>query len=345
MPPVSVLPVADRPAAAQALLPPAPPRIVGPDGLPLLGRHAGSLQGCDWHRLAPPYRHGAPWRFLHHKRWHYVALSAPEMFCAVALVDLGWFTTCFAWAFERTEGDMLANFAQDGWPGRLSGRLADDGLGISRFARAGVTIELGPDGLALRSPWLEVDAAFGPAAAPALVAAGLVPGGGVHATQKSGCLALSGEVRTWRGEHPLAGGTASIDYSNGLLPRETAWRWASAHDGDLGFNLGTGYFGANENALWLDGALHPLAAARFLHDHQDPMAPWRLFTEDDCLDLVFTPQAARREERRLRSARIAASRYVQPFGTYSGWVRATSDAPKRMVAQLAGVTEQHFARW
>jgi hypothetical protein len=328
--------------AVHALLPPAPERIVGADGVPALGRHAGILRGCDWERLAPPHAHGALWRRLHPKRWHYAALSSERMFCAVAIVDLGWMTTCFAWAFERDDGDMLANFSQDGLPGRLSAALAPDARGNSTFSRRGVSIDLGPAGLSLRSPWLEIDANFGPAPAPALVACGLVKGGAVHATQKTPGLALEGEVRTWRGEYPLHGGIASIDYSNGLLARQTAWRWASGHDAELGFNLQAGYFGGNENALWLDGGLFPLAPAHFIHDAGDPLEPWRVFTEDDCLDLVFTPLAARREARNLR---LAASRYVQPFGTFSGWVRSAPDAPKRMVTRLAGVTEQHFARW
>ncbi|WP_338764504.1 DUF2804 domain-containing protein [Massilia sp. METH4] len=325
-----------------AVLPPAPERIVGADGRPALGRHAGILRGCDWERLAPPYAHGALWRRLHHKRWHYAALVAEQMFCSVAIVDLGWMTTCFAFAFERGDGDMLANFSQDGLPGRFSATLARDGTGTSTFSRKGVFIDLGPQGLSLRSPWLEIDASFGAAPAPALVACGAVPGGAVHATQKTPGLPLEGEVRTWRGEYPLQGGIASIDYSNGLLARQTAWRWASGHDAMLGFNLQAGHFGAQENALWLDGGVYPLAAARFVHDGKEPLEPWRVFTEDDCLDLMFTPLAARREARNLR---IAASRYVQPFGTFSGWVRSSPDAPKRMVAQLAGVTEQHFARW
>ncbi|QBE65330.1 DUF2804 domain-containing protein [Pseudoduganella lutea] len=323
-------------------LPPAPDRIVGADGLPVLGRHAGILRGCDWERLAPPYVRGRLWRRLHHKRWHYAALSAEGMFCAVAIVDLGWMSTCFAYAFERGDGDMLANFSQDGLPGRLSAAVAADGTGNSTFSRRGVSIDLGPAGLSLRSPWLEIDASFGAAAAPALVASGIVKGGGVHATQKTGGLALEGEVRTWRGEYPLHGGTASIDYSNGLLARRTAWRWASGHAADIGFNLQAGYFGASENALWLDGGLFPLGPAHFVHAADDPMEPWRMFTEDDCLDLIFTPVAARREERNLR---IAESRYVQPFGTFSGWVRSTPDAPKRMVGHLAGVAEQHLVRW
>lgn len=328
--------------ALHAVLPPAPERIVGADGTPALGRHAGILRGCDWERLAPPHAHGALWRRLHHKRWHYAALSCERMFCAVAIVDLGWMSTCFAWAFEREDGDMLANFSQDGWPGRRSATLAPDARGSSAFSRRGVAIDLGPAGLTLRSPWLEIDASFGAAPAPALVACGLVAGGAVHATQKSPGLALEGEVRTWRGEYPLDGGTASIDYANGLLARQSAWRRASGHDAELGFNLQAGNLGGNENALWLDGGLFPLAPARFLHDAGDPLEPWRVFTEDDCLDLVFTPLGARREE---RNRRLAASRYVQPFGTFSGWVRSAPDAPKRMVTRLAGVTEQCLARW
>jgi hypothetical protein len=38
---------------------------------------------------------------------------------------------------------------------------------------------------------------------------------------------------------------------------------------------------------------------------------------------------------------VAASRYLQPIGTFSGWVRSAPDQPKRMVTQLMGVTEDH----
>jgi len=321
----------------------APPAsIVGADGRPVLGRFAGLGHGFDWARLAPPHAHNPLWRRLHHKRWHYVALATERIFCAVAIVDLGWMSTCFGYAFDRSDGDMMANFSEDGLPGRFSVALADDAGGTSRFERRATRIEIGPDGLTLRCPWLEIDARFAQPHSPLLLATGLVPGGAVHATQKSGGLALDGEVRTWRDEYALAGGVASFDYSNGLLPRETAWRWASAHDLALGFNLQAGYFGACENALWLDGALHPLGPARFIVDRKDAMAPWHVFTEDDCLDVVFTPDGARRQNRNLK---IAASRYVQPVGTFTGWVRGTPEGPKRPVERLAGVTEDHFSRW
>jgi hypothetical protein len=330
--------IADLPAA----LPPAPARVVGADGQPVLGRFAGVLQGCDWERLARPHARGGLWRRLHNKRWHYVALATEQIFCAVAIVDLGWMSTCFGYAFDRSDGDMMANFSTDGLPGRLSVAVADGAGGTSRFERGATRIEIGPDALTVRCPWLEIDARFGAAPSPALLATGLVQGGSVHATQKSGGLPLSGEVRTWRDEYRLDGGVASFDLSNGLLARETSWRWASAHALDVGFNLQAGYFGACENALWLNGALYPLGPARFIVDRKDVLAPWHIFTEDDCLDVIFTPAAARREQRDLK---IAASRYVQPLGTFSGWVRGTPEQPKRPIERLAGVTEDHFARW
>ncbi|TFV93745.1 DUF2804 family protein, partial [Oxalobacteraceae bacterium OM1] len=72
------------------------------------------------------------------------------------------------------------------------------------------------------------------------------------------------------------------------------------------------------------------------------LAPWHVQTDDDCLDLHFQPEGARREDKNLV---IAASRYVQPIGSFSGWVRADRTAPMRRVERLAGVTEDHRARW
>jgi hypothetical protein len=111
---------------------------------------------------------------------------------------------------------------------------------------------------------------------------------------------------------------------------------------ELGFNLQAGYFGDHENALWLDGDLIALGPAHFLYDKKDALSQWHIFTEDDMLDLIFTPEGARRDNKKMM---VAASRYLQPIGTFSGWVRAAPDAPKRMVTQLMGVTEDHSSRW
>lgn len=332
--------------AAPASLPAAPASVIGNDGLPRFGRYAGQVDGFDWAALAAPYARGALWRRFHHKRWHYVALATEHIFCAVAIVDVGWTSTAFAYAFDRDDGDMLANFSQDGLPGR-SASLAGHAGGTSRFRTRKSNIVIDSDGagrhrLELRCDHVEIDAEFGPGAAPLLLAVGPIAKGSVHATQKSSGMPLTGEVRTWRDDYDLAGGVASYDYSNGLLARETAWRWASAHSLELGFNLQAGYFGANENALWLDGRIYPLGPAHFLYDASDPLARWHIFTEDDLLELHFTPDGARREDKNLL---VAASRYLQPIGTFTGWVRSGPEQPKRMVHQLVGVTEDHHSRW
>lgn len=327
-------------------LPTAPPSLLDADGRPCFGRFAGQVGPIDWRALAPPFARSRCWRRFHHKRWHYVALYTDRIFCAFAIVDLGWTSTAFAYAFDRKNGAMLADFAQDGLPG-LSARLADHAGGSSWFKtrRSRIAIACradGSHGLALHCDGLDIDAEVTPGMAPLLLAVGPVANGSVHATQKSSGMPLRGTLRIAGAEHDLADGIASLDYSNGLLARDTAWRWASAHDLDMGFNVQAGYFGGNENALWLDGKLHALAPARFDYDAGEPLAPWHIFTEDGLLDLHFTPQGARRGDKNLL---IAASLYVQPVGTFDGWVRSTPDRPKRAVTRMVGVTEDHASRW
>jgi len=329
------------------MLAPAPQRIVGPDGTPALGRFTGAAEAFDWHLLSGPHARGALWRRFHHKKWHYVCLVSEQVLAAVAIVDLGWTSTCFAYVFDRNDGDIMANFSQDGLPGRMSAGVADNVHGHSWFKARGTRIDIEPAAagrfrLSLVCPYMEIDAEFGPSPSPLLLATGEVKGGAIHGTQKSGGMLLTGEVRTYRDEYPLSGGVASFDYSNGLLARETAWRWASGHNLELGFNLQAGYFGGNENALWLDGQVLPLAPAHFIYDPNDPMQRWHIFTEDDRLELFFTPEGARRQNRNML---VAASRYIQPIGTFSGWVRSGPDEPKRIVTRLPGVTEDHYSRW
>ncbi|MDO8179526.1 MAG: DUF2804 domain-containing protein [Undibacterium sp.] len=336
--------------SAIAFLPAAPASAVSADGQANVGQYAGSLAQIDWSGLAAPYRRSRFWQYFHHKRWQYVALATDELFCGVAIVDVGWTNTAFAYLFERHQRKMLANFSQDGLPG-LSAKLnAHPASGAaSHFNFLGNTIRYQqlPGSqhyqLDVQCGTLSMHASFSAQdAAPSLLAIGPVAGGSVHATVKSSGMPLSGSVSVAGHRFDLAGGVASFDHSNGFLARETAWRWASAHSLDLGFNLQSGYFGNNENCLWLDGRLIALGAAQFDFDPTNILAPWHIYTDDGLLDLQFQPEGCRSENKNLL---VAVSRYAQPVGTFSGWVKASADAPPRRVERLVGVTEDHFSRW
>jgi hypothetical protein len=329
-------------------LPIAPVSLFDVGGQLHQGQFAGATGNIDWSHLASPLKRSAWWRHFHHKRWMYVALVSEDYFCAVALVDIGWTSTAFAYVFDRRVARVVAGFSQDGLPGlgaRLAQRCGDGAEHHFQFGRHRVDICHVPTrcgySLRLRSPGFEVDAEFADAHA-LLLAVGPVAGGVAHATQKSSGLALSGELRLEDERHSLNGGVASFDYSNGLLARETSWRWASAHSLTLGFNLQNGYFGDQENALWLDGQIFPLGTAIFEFDEHNPMAPWHISTADGLVDLEFVPQGVRRENKNLW---LAASRYVQPIGLFHGVVQAAQGSKKETVRGMMGVTEDHQSRW
>lgn len=325
---------------------PSPDAVVR-DGQPAHGRYAGRIDCIDWSALRP--RPGWLWRQLHHKRWHYVGLGHDEVFIGVAIVDVGWVSSAFAYLFDRRHRVMRADWTQDGLPGLQAG-VSDAPLAGARawFRGPGARLSLDHvDGdrlrLTVNTPALRLEANLNlQGMAPPLLAIGPIAGGLAHATQKTSALPVQGWAEAQGQRYTLDGGWAAVDASNGLLARETAWRWASAHRADVGFNLQDGYFGGQENVLWLGGEPIPLGAARFEFDANQPMRPWRVHTDDGLLDLVFTPEGARAADKDLL---IAASHYVQPVGTFAGTVRAHAGAPVMPVTQLLGVTEDHRSRW
>jgi hypothetical protein len=324
-------------------LAPAPSDAVGPDGLLRCGRYQGLAGAPGWARLAPPQARGALWRRLHHKRWHFVALVTEELFCGVAVVDIGWSNTCFAYAFDRAERRVVAAFSPLGVAGLTAsvGATVAEGASFSLPGRRIAIEASGPHShrLRLRAGRFRIDAAYG-GDGPRLLALGpTFDGGSVHSTQKSPGLALSGEVQAGARRYTLDGGVASYDFSNGLLGRRTAWRWISAHGAQLGFNLQSGYFGDAENALWLDGRLFPLGA---LAVAVEANGCWTMRTADGLLDLRFTPEGMRRDDKQLL---VASSRMRQHLGRFDGWVREGAEAPRRPVAGLAGLAEDFDARW
>ena len=325
---------------------PAPSAVVI-DGQPAHGRHAGRIGRIDWSPLRP--RPAWLWRKLHHKRWHYVGLGNADVFVGVAIVDVGWAVSAFAYLFDRRSRSLRADWSQDGLPGLQAG-VSDAPLAGARtwFRGPGARLSLvHQDGdrlrlmVATRALRLQAELQLQDMAPP-LLAIGPIEGGVAHATQKTTALPVRGWAEAGGHRFALDGAWAAVDASNGLLARDTAWRWASAHRGDVGFNLQQGYFGAQENVLWLDGRPIALAAAHFEFDAARPLAPWRVSTDDGLLDLVFTPEGARAAHKDLG---FAASRYVQPVGTFAGTLRAAPGAAPRRVTDLLGVTEDHCSRW
>ncbi|THC46247.1 DUF2804 domain-containing protein [Massilia sp. Mn16-1_5] len=325
------------------ILPPAPLAAVGPDGQPLFGRYQGLAGAPGWDRLAPPHARGALWRRLHHKRWHFVALVTEELFCGVAIVDIGWSNTAFAYVFDRGRRRVVAALSPLG----VAGLTAVVGATVAqgaRFTLPGRRIAIEADGahghrLQLHAGGFRIDAAYA-GTGPRLLAVGPVcDGGSVHSTQKSPGLALQGWLEAGGRRFRLDGGVASYDFSNGLLGRRTAWRWISAHGLDIGFNLQAGYFGDAENALWVDRVLVPLGA---LEVNIGAGGVWTLVTDDGLLDLRFTPEGTRCDDKQLL---VASSRMRQHVGRFDGWVRSAPDAPRRAVTGLAGLAEDYRARW
>lgn len=323
-----------------------PPASVVIDGRPAHGRYAGAIARLDWTALSQ--RRSWLWHRLHHKRWHYVGLGDARLFIGVAIVDVGWACTAFAYLFDRRRRHLLADWRQDGLPGLQAG-VSDEPLAgaHSWFRGPGARLALSHrDGgldLAVATARLRIKARLDLAAMAApLLAIGPIDGGIVHATQKTSALAVQGWAEAEGQRFALDDAWAAVDASNGLLARDTAWRWASAHRPEVGFNLQQGYFGGQENVLWLDGCPTPLSAARFDFDPARPLDPWRVRTDDGMLDLVFTPEGARAANKNLG---FAASRYVQPVGRFAGMVSAGAGARPREIRDLLGVTEDHRSRW
>ena len=133
---------------------------------------------------------------------------------------------------------------------------------------------------------------------------------------------------------------AILDIHKAHYPRRTFWNWATlvARDdtGVLGLNLTRNVVPDpryHENALWTDGALSLLGAAKFDFRNE---ACWQVGTEDGHVDLTFRAQGERREDLRLV---VIESVFRQRFGTFSGRIG------DREINDAFGLVEDHRSVW
>lgn len=340
---------------------PVPRRIVDAAGHIVCGAFAGSPERTNWEALRdPPLRW--PASTLRRKRWLYAGLSTPELFTSVAIVDVGYVCNAFVFIVDLRARQTLYRKSWLGVPNVMASVSPHPGAGAhARFRgpRVHLSIARGGEG----EPYdvqvrcgadVEVTAAIaGPAGgAQALTYVGAIDGGGGrgNCTQKIAASRVEGVVRVGSRRSSLAGGHGGLDYTDGVLARETQWRWAfaqgRARDGrSVGINLVEGFNarapGApGEDALWLDGQPLLLAPARFDFDAQQWERPWHVRTEDGAVDLTAHPVAGYLERHELGLAR---SRFLQVASHFRGVVHAPGGDV--FFDDVPGVTEDQSVKW
>jgi hypothetical protein len=323
------------------------PREPTADGRPAFGTYTGRCADVDL-RLG---ERGVSRRrqYVSRKRWHWFSAFDGTTVVGGALVDAGFFATAFLWVFDREAGAMLVD-EDVVVPSPLLWVTTHPTVGtLARISVPGYRLTLVRTGRTLT-----VEGSFGDADLDlalttddeaAITAVCPVPERehGVNVTQKEVGLAATGRITVDR-ERTLDG-TGLVDYTHGLLARETEWEWAigscTAADGtSVGFNLVDGFNDGLENVVWVDGVPRSVGAASFdAGDESDTGSSdaddWQVTTECGTLDLALSVEGTREEDLDLG---VVRSQYRQPLGRWEGIVDGFD-------VEGVGVAEEHLARW
>lgn len=325
----------------------APASFLDPrTGEPAFGAYAGPMPRVE---LGPL---GLRDRFARLKRWVYGAITTDEIWISFALVRTGYAATVFAFAYDLVARRMLVDRTVLG--PAFGARVADDfhAPGAIAHFRLGKThlalrrhdttldLHLRIDGLGVDA---SIDESDGPAAISAIARIGAPGESLVSATEKRALLGVRGRARCGTRETTLDGGVAGYDYTHGLLPRHTKWRWAfaqgrSASGDPFAFNVVQGFVGEAECAAFVGGAAIPLSEPTFCFDLARPSAPWQL--QGPGVDLVFAPGAVHSQTTNLV---VVRSRFVQPVGVFSGTMRVGGRDVH--LAGVPGVVEDQDLWW
>jgi len=114
------------------------------------------------------------------------------------------------------------------------------------------------------------------------------------------------------------------EWNRGVRPRKDVRFWAAANgrSGDRQAGFSVGYDSADstlgtENAFFLDGVIHKLDQVTFQISPSNWLLPWRFTSNDNRLEMTFTPHQERIEKRQMFFNYLTRR---QVFGFFSGKV-------------------------
>jgi hypothetical protein len=362
---------------------PTPDRIVDGDRV-AVGRFARPFATVNLHdaparHLLSRLRGGRlgrveqAWRRMRLKQWHYASVATPRLFLAAVVFDAGYVGVGFAYVVDRATGHArewskmipLARGIEIA-PSSIEGtsRMSADGFGEIAFHHEGATgtrriaIDLVARG---DRPGLRVDYRMREDAEiePVIAIGEPEPGRWLY-THKAYGVPSGGTIETggWRETVDVGEALGGLDWNRGYRLTETYWNWAAAAGRDdrgrtIGFTFtshvpvdGTGHARpdhdtANDSAMWLGGRVVDLSDLQFSYDPRQILLPWRIRDRRGLVDLEFQPLGERVEDLDLK---LIVSRFHQPYGTFRGTLRSPT-GDRFAIADVFGVTEQHFARW
>lgn len=335
-------------------------QLVHADGTANLGVWKGDIRGVDPRAYDQGYVLNAL-QGVREKKWQYVGIYTDEVIIGLAVVDVGYLGTVFAYCYDRAEDKL--------WQVEVEPPLAA-GIHLDRNVAQGYsTYESGDDKVVLASDvsagyrWIRVNLKNNGVPfelslrlhdnfkdIEPLQANRPTSSGTFSFTHKAAGLPVEGVARlgdkTFRFDP--AKDFAVLDYTFGFPAHHTVWRWASfvghATDGTrVGLNLVDPIQNEtiNENGIWIDGRLVDTGRAIYEYDPKDPMKPWRIKTQDGRVDLVFQALGKRAKNIDLG---LLKSVFQQPFGYFTGTIQDET-GKVFTIDGVPGVVEDHEAKW
>ena len=141
-------------------------------------------------------------------------------------------------------------------------------------------------------------------------------------------------------------GWGVFDWSRGVRPRSDLRFWAAGcgkfEERQVAFCIGYGSADSaagTENAFFLDGKLHKLDQVSF-HISSGKLSPWRFTSNDNRLEMIFTPHQERDENHQMFFYSLKCR---QLFGSFSGKV-ILDDGSELEFSDIAGMAERRKSR-
>lgn len=171
--------------------------------------------------------------------------------------------------------------------------------------------------------------------------------------QKINLLLGSGTVTIGDTNYDFNNTYGVLDWGRGVWTYKNTWYWSSLNsvinNKPIGFNLGYGFgdtsassenmFFYNDRSYKLDDVIFDIPKDKKGRD--DFLSPWRIYSKDQRIDLIFTPIINRSAH---MSVLVIKSIQDQVFGTFKGTITINNDE-KIEIPNLLGFAEKVTNHW